>query len=177
MTTGPTHPSVRTEQLPPADPVQLPRCPQCGSVRAAEERFCESCGHDHTRPATWSVEISVDPSYHARLASGMVLPAGRMAAVLAFEVDEIRIGRRNEAHGLAPDVDLSGELGDPAVSHLHAAIRRDPASALFTIVDLGSTNGTTINDDEQPLEPHQPVALAPGDQIHVGAWTTIRLTV
>ena len=144
-------------------------------VRADDERFCESCGYDHTLPATWSLEISADRSLYERMASGLVFPTGRMATVVVFASDEITIGRRNEARGIDPDVDLSGPLADPGASHRQTAIRRDPASGMFTVVDLGSTNGTTINDGEQPIEPHQAVQLAAGDEIHVGAWTTIRL--
>jgi hypothetical protein len=40
-------------------------------------------------------------------------------------------------------------------------------------VDPGSANGTRINDDSDPVTTNQPVALADGDQIHIGAWTTI----
>ena len=97
--------------------------------------------------------------------------------MLVFEGDEITIGRRDSGRGTDPDVDLSDELADPAVSHLHASIRRDPATGFFTVIDLGSTNGTTINHDQQPIEPDLGVAIVSGDQLHVGAWTTIRFTV
>jgi pSer/pThr/pTyr-binding forkhead associated (FHA) protein len=111
------------------------------------------------------------------MASALAFPAGRIAAVVAFDADEVMIGRRNEGRGIEPDVDLSGQLADPGASHRQVAIRRDPASGCFVVIDLGSTNGTTINDDDQPIEPHQPVELAAGDEIHVGAWTTIRVVV
>jgi hypothetical protein len=143
-------------------------------VRADSEHFCESCGHDHTLPATWSLEIAADRSHYERMAPGLPFPSGRMPSVVVFDADEITIGRRNDAHGIDPDVDLSGPLADPGASHRHAAIRRDPASGQFAVVDLASTNGTTINDDDQPIEPHQTHELAAGDVIHVGAWTTIR---
>ena len=175
MTTGPTNRSTRTEQLPSDGPTSQIACRRCGRARAADERFCESCGHDHAEKGVWSVEISVDRTQYEQGASGLQLPTGRVAAVLVFELDEITIGRRDDSRNVHPDVDLSGELADPGVSHVHAMMRRDARSGGFTIVDLGSTNGTTINDDSQPIEPHRPTPVTPGDRIHIGAWTAIEI--
>ena len=110
-----------------------------------------------------------------RAGSDLPFPRGGTVAVLAFETDEITVGRRSESRGITPDVDLSDELVDPGVSHTHAIIRRDSVSDLYSVTDLGSTNGTTINGDEQQIDPHQPVPLKTSDRIHVGAWTTIRI--
>ena len=44
-----------------------------------------------------------------------------------------------------------------------------------TITDLGSTNGTSLNDSEDLLANGVETPLADGDRIHVGAWTTIRI--
>jgi hypothetical protein len=43
------------------------------------------------------------------------------------------------------------------------------------VVDCGSANGTTINDDPTPIQPDTPVTLAEGDRVHLGAWTTITI--
>jgi pSer/pThr/pTyr-binding forkhead associated (FHA) protein len=43
------------------------------------------------------------------------------------------------------------------------------------VQDLGSTNGTTINDGADPIDADAPVPLGDGDRIHLGAWTTITL--
>ena len=174
MTTGPTNRSARTEQLPPDDPSLHMACRRCGGARAFDERFCESCGHDHAENAIWSVEITADRTQYEQGGSGVPFPTGRVAAVLVFELDEVTIGRRNEARNIQPDVDLSDELADPAVSHLHATIKRDAASGVSTIVDVGSTNGTVSNDDP-PNEPHMPMRLNAGDRIHIGAWTAIEI--
>jgi hypothetical protein len=175
LSTGPTIRSVRTDQLAEGDPTEAQACRQCGVTRTGDERFCESCGHDHEACASWSVEVGADQDYHARAGSGMPLPMNRIASVLVFETDEITVGRRSESRKIYPQVDLSGELADPAASHAHARITRDAASAAFTIVDLGSTNGTTINDDDQPIEPDQPFQLRAGDRIYVGAWTVLNI--
>jgi len=175
MTTGPTNRSVRTEQLPPDDPTLHEACRRCGAALTADARFCESCGYDHADNAIWSVEITASRTQHEQGGSGLPFPTGRVAVVLVFELDEITIGRRNESRNVHPDVDLSGELADPGVSHAHATITRDATSGVFTIVDLGSTNGTTINDDAHPIEPHRPMRLNAGDRIHIGAWTAIEI--
>jgi pSer/pThr/pTyr-binding forkhead associated (FHA) protein len=39
--------------------------------------------------------------------------------------------------------------------------------------DLGSTNGTMLNDDPVPIAPQTVTPLSDGDRVHVGAWTTI----
>jgi FHA domain len=44
------------------------------------------------------------------------------------------------------------------------------------VVDVGSTNGTTLTLADGPIPAHQPVRLADGAEIHLGAWTTITLT-
>jgi pSer/pThr/pTyr-binding forkhead associated (FHA) protein len=50
----------------------------------------------------------------------------------------------------------------------------------WQIVDLGSTNGTTVAragqaPDADPLPSGQPRSLADGDSVMVGAWTRITL--
>jgi pSer/pThr/pTyr-binding forkhead associated (FHA) protein len=41
------------------------------------------------------------------------------------------------------------------------------------VVDQNSTNGTTVNGSDEPIQPFVPVPLQDGDRVHVGAWTTI----
>jgi pSer/pThr/pTyr-binding forkhead associated (FHA) protein len=45
----------------------------------------------------------------------------------------------------------------------------------WSLTDPGSTNGTTLNGSREPLTPAVSVDIADGDQIHLGAWTTITL--
>jgi pSer/pThr/pTyr-binding forkhead associated (FHA) protein len=42
------------------------------------------------------------------------------------------------------------------------------------VIDLDSANGTQVNGRD--VLPGDPVRLAPGDHIHLGAWTRITLT-
>jgi len=51
---------------------------------------------------------------------------------------------------------------------------RQPSGS-YSLVDPGSTNGTTLNDNADPVGVNVPVPLADGDRIHLGAWTTITI--
>jgi pSer/pThr/pTyr-binding forkhead associated (FHA) protein len=57
---------------------------------------------------------------------------------------------------------------------LHAVLLAQ-ADGSWAVLDPGSTNGTTINDDPIPIRTNVPIPLADGDRIHLGAWTTITL--
>ena len=95
--------------------------------------------------------------------------------VLIPIVDRIvTIGRRHRAEDGPVTIDLCGERSDPGVSRHHATIEHDRAGT-WTVTDAGSTNGTTVDDDDRPIPPHVPVPLVDGSRIHVGAWTTITL--
>jgi pSer/pThr/pTyr-binding forkhead associated (FHA) protein len=89
--------------------------------------------------------------------------------------DEVQIGRsRAGSTESAPEIDLAGAAEDPGVSRLHAKLARVQDGA-WTIRDLGSTNGTTVNDNPRAVGADTVVPLTEGDQIHVGVWTTITL--
>jgi pSer/pThr/pTyr-binding forkhead associated (FHA) protein len=85
---------------------------------------------------------------------------------------QIRIGRRSVSQGTVPEIDLSEPPEDPGVSHTHAVLLARPDGG-WSLVDPGSTNGTTVNGGGEPIAVNTEIALRDGDRIHVGAWTTI----
>ena len=80
--------------------------------------------------------------------------------------DEALIGRPDI--GVVPDIDLSQ---DDAVSRRHARIFRGEDG--FYVEDLGSSNGTLVN--EETLAAREPRRLQPGDLIEIGADACIRV--
>ncbi|MEU4803850.1 FHA domain-containing protein [Actinosynnema sp. NPDC023587] len=177
----------------PATPVEE-TCGACGSARSG--RFCEECGHDSLAPvsaapavpvaapvatpagARWHATVEADRAYHRRVVSA----GGPDAAAVEFPEfcpprrfdlvgPQVTIGRRSRSRGVFPTVDLVGPPEDPGVSHSHALLV--VADGEWSVVDLGSTNGTTVNGEDEVLKPNKPRRVVDGDRIHVGAWTTI----
>jgi hypothetical protein len=154
-------------------------CPDCGVPRSRGDRFCEACGHDFVAAVpvvVWEALVSVDRQRYGRFAdSGLAFPDQQSEQRVALDRAEVNIGRaRPGAQEPAPDIDLGGVHDDPAVSRLHAALVRQPDGG-YAVVDLDSTNGTTVNDDPEPIAANTPVPLRDGDRIGLGAWTTVTL--
>jgi len=153
-------------------------CPVCGAPRSGDDRYCETCGHDFLAPppaATgWEAVVSADRSQFERLRTdGIAFPADLRERRFALNAPLMRIGRRRGRPGEpVPEIDLTGAPEDPGVSRLHAVLERRPDGD-YAIRDLGSTNGTTVNDDPAPLGQDTAVPLADGDRVRIGAWTTI----
>jgi hypothetical protein len=125
--------------------------------------------------------VAADRAYHARMAA-IDAPDAEAVAFPVFCPDrrfllsggQMLIGRRSRSRGIEPEIDLTGPPEDAGVSHSHAALVSTPDGG-WAVVDLGSSNGTYINDSTKPIEPNKPVPVKEGDQIHVGAWTTLTL--
>jgi hypothetical protein len=169
-------------------------CERCGhdstapAASSAEPSPEPSAGPTGSAPpgglSTWCVVVRADPAWFAAVgrqqgagAAGLEFPryAPERRHVLAAE--RVTIGRRSATRGTAPDIDLAGF--DPGVSAAHALLVARPdgdGDHGWDVVDLGSTNGTTLAVDDGPIRPHVPVPLADGAVIRLGAWTTITLT-
>lgn len=127
----------------------------------------------------WSVLVTADRAYYeVVLAQGepegaaIPFPDSFPERSIPLVGERIRIGRRSRSRGETPEIDLAGPPEDPGVSHRHAILLAQPDGG-WAVQDVGSTNGTTINDNEDPITPEVPVPLADSDRVHVGAWTTI----
>ncbi|MFE6662785.1 FHA domain-containing protein [Streptomyces sp. NPDC057697] len=129
--------------------------------------------------ASWTAVIAPDREYFLAMmqrsgpeATGLNLPAYSPEQQLPLSGNQITIGRRRQSTGESPDIDLSVPPEDPGVSHQHAVLVQQPDGG-WAVVDQNSTNGTTLNGAEDPIQPYVPVPLQDGDRVHVGAWTTI----
>ncbi|MEU8802495.1 FHA domain-containing protein [Spirillospora sp. NPDC048819] len=109
-------------------------------------------------------------------AAGLKFPPYSLERRVPLIGDQVRIGRRSTSRAILPEIDLSAPPEDPGVSHLHAVLLAQP-DGTWNLVDPGSTNGTTVNGGTDPIGVNTPVPMADGDRIHVGAWTTITLSL
>ncbi|MEU6012559.1 FHA domain-containing protein [Streptomyces sp. NPDC047515] len=132
-------------------------------------------------PASWTVVIAPDREYFLAMmqrsgpeATGLNLPAYSPEQQLPLTGSQVTVGRRRQSTGESPDIDLSVPPEDPGVSHQHAMLVQQPDGG-WAVVDQNSTNGTTLNGAEDPIQPYVPVPLQDGDRVHVGAWTTITI--
>ena len=84
--------------------------------------------------------------------------------VVQFE-KEFLIGRSRKGDDAALDLDLAPYGGQKmGVSRVHAALRHGDNE--LQIVDLGSTNGTYLN--EEPIPQNRPHTIRNGDMIRLG---------
>ncbi|MDX3374953.1 FHA domain-containing protein [Streptomyces sp. ME02-6991-2A] len=134
-----------------------------------------------TAATTWTAVIAPDREYFLAMmqrsgpeATGLNLPAYSPEQRLPLTGSQVTIGRRRHSTGESPDIDLSVPPEDPGVSHQHAVLVQQPDGG-WSVVDQKSTNGTTLNGADEPIQPYVPVPLQDGDQVHVGAWTTITI--
>ncbi|MBJ7338104.1 FHA domain-containing protein [Mycolicibacterium sp.] len=160
-------------------------CPACGA--SVSGRFCETCGHDSALPApstptqapvVWTAVVTADRAFYERVVARggpdtVDFPQFFPERRIILQGDAALIGRHNRDQGVAPEIDLGLQPADRGVSTQHAVLRlRDGGP---TVTDLGSTNGTSLNDSEELLANGEETPLADGDRIHVGAWTTITI--
>lgn len=163
----------------PQQPAQ-PLYPQQGGPQGTQSGPAQQPPQYGT-PAGWTVVVAPDREYFMAMmqrsgpdATGLNLPAYSPEQQLPLSGNQVTIGRRRHSTGEAPDIDLSVPPEDPGVSHQHAVLVQQPDGS-WAVVDQNSTNGTTLNGAEDPIQPYVPVPLNDGDRVHVGAWTTITI--
>jgi serine/threonine-protein kinase len=131
-------------------------------------------------PVTWTAVVAADRAYYDSVcavndddSASMSFPGEVPERRIPLSGTEIRIGRRSASRGIEPEIDLIGPPRDPGVSRLHAKLVPAP-DGTWTVVDLGTENGITVNGRDVPSGDSVP--LRPGDRIHLGAWTRITIT-
>ena len=194
---GPVVPSAPQPPVPQPSAPEQPKPPQAEDddwvlsppaqgqapqPSAASPQQPPSPGGDRNQPpASWTAVIAPDRDYFLAMmqrsgpeANGLNLPAYSPEQRVALSGNQITVGRRRHSTGESPDIDLSVPPEDPGVSHQHAVLVRQPDGS-WAVVDQNSTNGTTLNGAEDPIQPYVPVPLKDGDRVHVGAWTTLTI--
>ena len=159
---------------PPGEP-----CPVCHEPRRGDDRFCEMDGYDFEEAAPvalgWHLTIRSDRArFDALHPDDLDFPADALMLTCTLDAESVSVGRASPQRGITPDIDLGGEYEDPGVSRQHLRFDRRP-DGTYAVVDCGSANGTTVNDDLTRIAADTPVPLAHGDRVHLGAWTTITI--
>jgi serine/threonine-protein kinase len=139
-------------------------CGFCGGRIAADDVFCAHCGSRQPLAGTDS-----SPSLPARSTAKLVVAGTtELDASFLLQKDSNLVGRTDPLSNIFPEIDLSRFDPQTKVSRRHARIWREGNA--FLVEDLGSVNGTVINDMVH-LEPRQPRALDSGDRIKMGETT------
>ncbi|MFK4689944.1 FHA domain-containing protein [Streptomyces pristinaespiralis] len=174
------HQGQQGHQAPPPFPQQsMPPQHQQGPGMQGMHPGQQQPPQQHAAPAGWTAVVGPDREYFMAMmqrsgpeATGLNLPAYSPEQHLPLTGGQVTIGRRRQSTGESPDIDLSVPPEDPGVSHQHAVLVQQPDGS-WAVVDQNSTNGTTLNGAEDPIQPYVPIPLNDGDRVHVGAWTTI----
>jgi len=152
-------------------------CSLCQKENSAELTVCQYCGAPLVAllPSPTTVPIPDRPIKFAppenvvKLArtyagSLILVVVGQEQPIILKGSEEVTLGRSNPGE-TAPSVDLTPFNADLlGVSRQHARIRR--SEDRYTIEDIGSTNGTWVN--EIRLRPHQFYEIENGALIRLG---------
>ncbi|HJZ82971.1 MAG TPA: protein kinase [Pyrinomonadaceae bacterium] len=139
-------------------------CGFCGGRIAADDIYCAHCGSRQPL-AGGDSSSGLAPRATAKL---VVAGTTELDASFNLQKDSNLVGRTDPLSNIFPEVDLSRFDPQTKVSRRHARIWREGEA--YKVEDLGSVNGTVINDIIR-LEPRQPRQLDSGDRIKMGETT------
>jgi serine/threonine-protein kinase len=145
--------------------VQTVYCGFCGGRIAADDIFCAHCG---ARQPLAGVGSSATLRPARPTAKLVVAGTTELDAAFTLQKDNNLVGRTDPHSNIFPEIDLSRFDPETKVSRRHARIWREGDS--FLVEDLGSVNGTVINDSVR-LAPRQPRVLDSGDKLRLGETT------
>jgi serine/threonine protein kinase len=145
--------------------VQTVYCGFCGGRIAADDVFCAHCGARQPLAGVGSSAL-----LHAVRPTAKLVVAGttELDASFILQKDSNLLGRTDPHSNIFPEIDLSRFDPETKVSRRHARIWLEGET--FLVEDLGSVNGTVINDSVR-LAPRQPRVLDSGDKLRVGETT------
>ena len=116
----------------------------------------------------WEAVMVVDPSLNVDPDPNLPCPVGEPERAFPLDFADNLIGRRSDKRDIHPEITVN----DPCASHRHAKLQRQPDGS-FTLLDVGSTNGTQLNGVD--VQPGVRTPLSDGDQITLGCWTRITI--
>jgi len=140
-------------------------CGFCGGRIAADDVFCAHCGARQPLAAVGSSALVHTARPTAKL---VVSGTTELDASFILQKESNLLGRTDPHSNIFPEIDLSRFDPETKVSRRHARIWLEGET--FLVEDLGSVNGTVINDSVR-LAPRQPRVLDSGDKLRVGETT------
>lgn len=163
-------------------------CSRCGHQNLAASRFCSNCGAplragaaaERASETTSTISISGLEVFEGEAPAAPPISPEAQAAVEALPAGSaLLVVRRGPNSGsrflLDGDVTTAGRhpesdifLDDVTVSRRHVEFRRGPEG--FTVVDVGSLNGTYVN-----RERIDSAVLANGDEVQIGKYRLVFL--
>jgi serine/threonine-protein kinase len=145
--------------------VQTVFCGFCGGRIAVDDVFCAHCGAKQPLTGVGSSAL-----LHAVRPTAKLVVTGttELDASFILQKDSNLLGRTDPHSNIFPEIDLSRFDPETKVSRRHARIWLEGET--FLVEDLGSVNGTVINDSVR-LAPRQPRVLDSGDKLRVGETT------
>jgi serine/threonine-protein kinase len=138
-------------------------CGFCGKSISSEDVFCPHCGARQPIAAA-------SASLRAARATARLVVTGttELSGEFVLNKETNLVGRTDPQSNIFPDIDLSKFDPETKISRRHARIWREGET--FLVEDLGSVNGTVVNDSVR-LGPRQPRPLASGDRLRLGETT------
>lgn len=148
----------------PTMAVEMVFCGFCGGRIAATDLFCAYCGA--RQPLVGASAALQRPS---RVTAKLIVAnTTELNASFVLPKESNMVGRSDPNSNIFPEVDLSRFDPNTKISRRHARIWREGDS--FLVEDLGSINGTVVNEAVR-LAPRQPRVLESGDRLRLGETT------
>jgi hypothetical protein len=136
-------------------------CPACRHAEMAGALFCSECGARLSQSG--ALDFPIFPAHEKPIAILYLVDGEEKLPV--FDTQEVILGRASPGHPTQPDIDLAPYGAyDAGVSRQHALLEFAPQ---LQVTDLGSANGTAINDRVIPAR--QPFPLHPADILTLGS--------
>lgn len=155
-------------------------CHNCSTRVREADVFCYNCGVSLEEPTAEKVQTRHFNSAGAEVYSpdffgnesvlvlDLINTVGRFELRPQLRSGSLTIGRVTpQTSGGRPTIDLEKAQGDElGVSRMHLEIVHNTAQRTLVVKDLGSSNGTFVND--QRLLPQTPHTLRTGDKLRLG---------
>jgi serine/threonine-protein kinase len=138
-------------------------CGFCGGRIAIDDLYCAHCGQ--RQPLATASAALRSARATAKL---VVMGTTELDSSFQLHKENSLVGRTDPNSNVFPEIDLSRFDPHTKVSRRHARIFRK--GDVYLVEDLGSINGTVINDSLR-LAPYQPRALESGDKLRLGETT------